>query len=78
MCKSAYITKTAQKLRAGPGSQGEFTGDGTVDINDLTIVLANYNTTSSAGIKSVPEPSCVVLLAIGAFALLLIRRRRRA
>ena len=23
-------------------TQGEFTGDGTVDINDLTIVLAHY------------------------------------
>ena len=51
-------------------SQGEFTGSGTVDINDVTIVLANYGTTSGTGMKAVPEPSCVVLLGVGAIALL--------
>jgi hypothetical protein len=30
-------------------SQGEFTGDGTVDINDLTIVLSNFGAIGSAG-----------------------------
>ena len=62
-------------------SQGEFTGDGTVDINDLTIVLANYNTSfgsPAAGLSAVPEPSCVVLVGIGAFALLGYAWRRRA
>jgi hypothetical protein len=60
-------------------SQGDFLGDGTVDINDLTIVLANYNTTiGAAGIKTVPEPSCVVLLTISVFALFLFRLKRRA
>jgi hypothetical protein len=61
-------------------SQGEFTGDGTVDINDLTIVLASYNQTfgaSAAGIKAVPEPSCVVLIGIGAIGLLAFAWRRR-
>ena len=41
-------------------SQGEFTGDGTVDINDLTIVLAHFgqSTGSSAGnVSAVPEPA---------------------
>jgi probable HAF family extracellular repeat protein len=63
-------------------SQGDFTGDGTVDINDLTLVLANFNTSySSAGIKAVPEPSCIALLGIGAINLLLAiayRKRRPA
>ena len=59
-------------------SQGEFNGDGSVDINDLSIVLANYNATSGIGPAAVPEPSCLVLLGIGAFALLLIRRRGRS
>ena len=57
-------------------SQGDFNHDGTVDINDLTIVLTNYDTTSGKGIKAVPEPSCVVLLGIGALALVLFRRRK--
>jgi hypothetical protein len=51
-------------------SQGEFTGDGTVDINDLTIVLANFGKTAGVGIQAVPEPTCVVLLGIGALGLL--------
>jgi formylglycine-generating enzyme required for sulfatase activity len=61
-------------------SQGDFTGDGKVDINDLTIVLANYDNTVGSDIKSVPEPSCIVLLAIGAVGLLGYgwRRRRQA
>jgi hypothetical protein len=44
---------------------GDFNGDGQVDINDLTIVLTNYNTTySAAGIQAVPEP-CTIALLIG-------------
>ena len=58
-------------------SQGEFTGDGTVDINDLTIVLANYGATSGTGIKAAPEPSCVVLLGVGAIVSLAFAWRRR-
>jgi uncharacterized repeat protein (TIGR03803 family) len=61
-------------------SQGEFTGDGTVDINDLTIVLANYNTTfgsPAAGLSAVPEPSCVVLLALAAISLIAFAKRWR-
>ena len=57
-------------------SQGEFTGSGTVDINDLTIVLANYNTSVGSSISAVPEPSCVVLLAIGAVGLLVFAWHR--
>jgi hypothetical protein len=63
-------------------SQGCMDGDpsGTVDINDLTIVLANYGYgvygVSAAGIKAMPEPSCVVLLGIGAIAVLIWWRHR--
>jgi uncharacterized protein (DUF2141 family) len=61
-------------------NQGDLNGDGKVDINDLTIVLTNYGTTYGAahGIKAVPEPSCVVLVGIGAIALLGYAWRRRA
>ena len=35
-------------------TQGEFTGDGTVDINDLTIVLAHYNQTAGSAAGGLP------------------------
>jgi hypothetical protein len=65
-------------------SQGCMDGDptGTVDVNDLTIVLANYNQTfgsGSSGIavaSAVPEPSCVIVLGIGAVSLLAFAWRR--
>jgi uncharacterized protein (DUF2141 family) len=50
-------------------SQGDFNGDGKVDINDLTIVLANYGQSvgsSAAGtVSAVPAPSAVLLTAAG-------------
>jgi probable HAF family extracellular repeat protein len=59
-------------------SQGEFTGTGTVDINDLTIVLANYDTTyGSTGLVAVPEPSALVLIALGVVSLVACTWRRR-
>ena len=61
-------------------SQGCMDGDGTgtVDLNDLTIVLANFGTTygASSGIKAVPEPSCLAILAATALLALACRRRK--
>jgi hypothetical protein len=51
---------------------------GKVDINDLTIVLTNYNYgVTTGGIKGVPEPSCVILLGVGVIVLLASAKRRR-
>jgi probable HAF family extracellular repeat protein len=61
-------------------TEGEFTGDGRVDINDLTIVLANYGKTDGAGIAvaPVPEPSTVLLAALGLVGwLACVARKRR-
>jgi hypothetical protein len=59
-------------------SQGDFNTDTKVDINDLTIVLTDYGKTAGSGIKAVPEPSSVILLGVGAIALLGYGWRRRA
>ena len=54
---------------------------GTVDINDLTIVLANFGTTygaSPAGIAAVPEPSSASLIGAAVLGLVAGACRRRA
>ena len=61
--------------KGGFWTDGDFNGDGKVNVNDLTIVLSNFGKTAGAGLADVPEPSSVMLLAIGAFALLLVRRK---
>ena len=43
---------------------------GTLDVNDLTVVLANFGQSAAAGINAVPEPSCVILLGFVAIGLL--------
>ena len=58
---------------------GDFSGDGKVDINDLTDVLANFsrNVWTAAGVGTVPEPSCVILLGISVIGLIGYAWRRR-
>jgi hypothetical protein len=62
-------------------SAGDFNNDGSVNITDLSKVLTNYDKSvgsSAAGIKAVPEPSSVVLLAtLSALAGLLSVARHR-
>ncbi|HET6428374.1 MAG TPA: CotH kinase family protein [Phycisphaerae bacterium] len=54
--------------------QGDFNGDGIVGIADLSTLADNYG---HPGAAAVPEPAALGLLAAGALALLLRRRRRR-
>jgi hypothetical protein len=60
-------------------SQGDFDGNGAVDIQDLSNVLTNYDKTASAsaGVRAVPEPTALVLAALGSVGLRLGARRRR-
>jgi hypothetical protein len=58
-------------------SQGDFDANGAVDIQDLSKVLSNYDKTFTAGITAVPEPSTLVLTALGFAALWLCARRKR-
>jgi autotransporter-associated beta strand protein len=60
--------------------KGNVTGvmgvDGTVDWDDLQVLMANFGTRSVGGAPATPEPATLGLLAIGALAIL--RRRRRS
>ena len=61
-------------------SSGDFNGDGRVDINDLSVVLTNYDHSygsSVSGVAAVPEPSVLVLVALGVAGLLAYSRRKR-
>jgi probable HAF family extracellular repeat protein len=59
-------------------AQGDFDGNGVVDINDLSKILTNYDKSISAaaGIHAVPEPSALLLAALGLLGLAIGRGRR--
>jgi hypothetical protein len=56
--------------------QGDFNGDGTVNGADLNVVLSNYNLALAAS-AAAAEPSALVILGVGAVALLGYAWRRR-
>ncbi len=53
--------------------EGDLTGDGTVDDDDLSLLLANWGACSSTAPEGIPEPTTLVLLAVG--AILALRQR---
>jgi autotransporter-associated beta strand protein len=57
-------------------SQGDFNYDGSVDGTDLNTVLSNYNQHLSVG-AAVPEPSTLLLAAMGLVGLLCYAWRKR-
>ena len=56
-------------------SHGDFNYDGSVNGTDLNTVLSNYNQSLSASTAAVPEPSTLLLMAIGLIGLLVWRRK---
>ena len=57
---------------------GDFNGDGKVTFADFQILSSNFGLSGGNGQFSVvPEPSTIVLCGIGAFGVLLLRRRSR-
>jgi hypothetical protein len=66
--------------KPGQWADGDFNSDGTVSIADLSVVLTNYDKTyggGAAGIKAVPEPGMLSLLAAGLVALLACVRQKK-
>jgi len=61
-----------QPATAGP-ADGDFNKSGTVDYDDLQLLIGNYDAVSG-GSPAIPEPGSAILLMFGAAALL--RRRR--
>ena len=64
-------------LQAGKAFPGDANGDGIVNGQDVALIAAHWLNTSGAGIgsrPSVPEPSMLVLAALGGLALLAWRR----
>ena len=57
-------------------SEGDFNEDGIVDESDATMLAANWQIGTSAA-ASVPEPSSLIMLALGCFALLGFRSSRK-
>ncbi len=53
---------------------GDFTGEGQVNSSDAAILGGNFGLDNS-GLAAVPEPGSLGLLAVGAFALIMRRRR---
>jgi hypothetical protein len=54
---------------------GDFTGEGSVNVGDLGVLAANWGWTGApADPGSIPEPASLILLGLGALAML--RRRR--
>ena len=62
-----------QAVTQGDVSQGDFNNDGFANDLDAAILAANWTGSAAA---SVPEPSTLVLLIVGALALLCVKPRR--
>jgi hypothetical protein len=60
----------------GTWETGDFSGDGRVSVADLMLLRANLSTGSSLP-TSIPEPGSLALIAAGASAAYVVRRRRR-
>lgn len=66
-------------LQTGAGVAGDANGDGIVNGLDISLIASNWMQPyggGASGAAAVPEPSSVILAALGVLALLACRRRR--
>ena len=70
---------SAYWLRTGQGIPGDANGDGVVNGLDIATISSNWLRSiysGAGGAAAVPEPSTIVLAAVGVYALLVCRRLR--
>lgn len=70
---SLVLNAFGRSATPGDHSQGEWTGDGLVDVQEVNLVLRNW-TGDQAPVLSVPEPGGLMMVAGGA---LIVYKRRR-
>ena len=76
---TALAAGTYEKDVEAGWASGDFDGSGRFDTGDLIFALADGGYEQglrAAAVSAVPEPSCSVLLAIGAISLCRLRKRR--
>lgn len=56
--------------------QGDFNCSGTVDFLDFLALANNFGSTAAEQASAVPEPTSIMILALGALGLLTVRRKR--
>ena len=67
------LLANSYELHGREWTDGDFNGDGIVDVFDLGLLAGNYSVAATGG-QPVPEPTALALLAV---AFVAVRRRKR-